>query len=102
MDDSLDGLKQLKGELGKYTDGFMPSIDCFSEAGTVADVVNDIVAKKKIDMVVMGTHGSSGLSSFLLGNHSRVMIDSLTVPLLLVPATASNVPIKKICFRYRF
>jgi len=30
------------------------------------------------------------------------MIDSLTVPLLLVPATASNVPIKKIAFATDF
>ncbi|HEY5326576.1 MAG TPA: universal stress protein, partial [Mucilaginibacter sp.] len=102
IDGSTDELKKIKIDLEQNKNGFKPLITCFNEAGTVADVVNGIIATKKIDMVVMGTHGSSGLSSFLLGNHSRMLIDSITKPLLLVPASAPETPVKKIAFATDF
>lgn len=102
MDESTDELKKLKAELSQDKDAFKPLINCYNEAGTTADVVNAIIAKKKIDMVVMGTHGSDGLSSFLLGNHSRMLIDSISKPLLLVPAQAPYTLVKKIAFATDF
>jgi nucleotide-binding universal stress UspA family protein len=102
MDGSTDELKKLKAYLGHDREGFKPPISCINEVGTVADMVEGIIAKRKIDLVVMGTHGSSGLSSFILGNHSRVMIDGITRPLLLVPASAPTTPVKKIAFATDF
>ena len=102
MDESTDELKKLKAELSKDKDAFKPLIGCYNEAGTASDVVNAVIAKKKIDLVVMGTHSSNGLSSFLLGNHSRMMIDSISKPLLLVPAQAPYARVKKIAFATDF
>ncbi len=102
MDESAEELKKLKAELSQDKDAFKPLISCYNEVGTTADVVNAIIAKKKIDMVVMGTHGSSGLSSFLLGNHSRMLIDNISKPLLIVPAQATDAPVKKIAFATDF
>jgi len=102
MDESADELRKLKAVLADDKDAFKPLISCFNEVGSTADVVNSIIAKKKIDLVVMGTHGRTGLSGFLLGNHSRMLIDSITKPLLLVPAQAPETSVKKIAFATDF
>ncbi len=102
IDESTEELKKLKAGLAHDKDAFTPLISCFNEAGTTADVVNGLIAKKNIDLVVMGTHGNSALNSFLLGNHTRILIDTITKPLLLVPAQAPGKPIEKIAFATDF
>lgn len=101
---STDELKQLKEHLehDNIKGDFVPSVTCVNELGTVVDVVNNVIAKEKVDLVIMGTHGSNGLSTFLLGNHSKDMIDAITKPLMLIPPTAPNKPIKKIAFATDF
>jgi|GEM_PF-6009922 hypothetical protein len=49
----------------------------------------------------MGTHGTGGLGTFLLGNRSRNMIDEMK-PLMLIPAASRIGPIKKIVFATDF
>ncbi|MFI5137767.1 MAG: universal stress protein [Sphingobacteriales bacterium] len=102
MNDSTDELKKLKACLEQGSKGFKPAITCFNEVGATTDVVNDVITKNKIDLVVMGTHVAGGLSSFLLGNHSRIMIDGVNKPLLLVPNLARYTPVKKIAFATDF
>ncbi len=104
LEDSNNELKCFKAHLepGLTLDGFMPSISYLNESGTVINVVNHIVESHEIDLVIIGTHGSSGLSTFLLGNHSRAMIDSAMIPLLLVPPAAAIKPVKKIAFATDF
>jgi nucleotide-binding universal stress UspA family protein len=102
IDESTEELKKLKADLAHDKDAFTPLISYFNEVGTTADVVNGLIAKKNIGLVVMGTHGRDGLSSFLLGNHTRILIDTITKPLLLVPPQAPGTPIKKIAFGVDF
>lgn len=78
--------------------GFKPTVKCISEAGALQDVIGEMVTKHDIGLIIMGTHGASGLSGFILGNHSRRMIDNTTKPLLLIPPNAKGLPVKKIAF----
>ena len=96
-------LKLLKHAL-EETDhtGFHPSVSCMNSSGTVATVVNDIVEAHKIDLIVMGTHVSGGLSQLLLGNHAENMIDSAKIPVLLVPPGAEVSACTKIAFATDF
>jgi len=103
MEGSMDQLKKLKEHLiQKDKTGFEPIVHIMNEEGLVTDRVNDIVDGNRIDMVIMGTHGSSGLSTLLLGNHARTMIDNTTKPLLLIPEAAKQKPIKKIAYATDF
>jgi nucleotide-binding universal stress UspA family protein len=104
LKESADILKLLKTELEKTinTSGFQPTMGCINEEGAVIDVINRIVAKENINMVIVGTHGSSGLSQFVMGNHTRMMINDTTRPLLLIPPTAKISPIKKVAFATDF
>ena len=104
LKDSTSALVKLKSsmEKGRNQSGFHPSIKYVSQSGILTVVVNEIIAAEKIDMVVIGTHGSSGLTTLLLGNHSRNMIDGVTSPLLLVPPAAKLLPVRKIAFATDF
>jgi nucleotide-binding universal stress UspA family protein len=102
--DSSIELTRLKKTLVKMEteSGFKPMITCMDEVGIMTDVINVIASSQKVDLIVMGTHGSGGLSTFLLGNHSRNMIDETTTPLLLIPPTAKYGAVKKIAFATDF
>ena len=102
IEGSTDELKKLKSSLTKNSEGFKPTVTYINTAGILTDVVSDICATMNIDLIVMGTHGSTGLTSFFLGNHSRNMIEYATCALLLVPPTAVLKPVKKIAFATDF
>lgn len=104
MKDSGEELKKLKKQLESSIDAanFRPEISCINEAGFVTDVVNSSVSRKEVKLVVAGTHGTNGLSEFIMGNHSNKLIEETICPLLLVPPTAAVVPIKKIAFATDF
>ncbi|MDR3695961.1 universal stress protein [Mucilaginibacter sp.] len=104
LKDSEEELKALRASLKKQNNDtdFQPSIQCENDVGAVTAVVNDIVEHQNIQMVVMATHGNNGLSQFLVGNHTRRMIDEAICPLLLVPETAAIKTVKKIAFATDF
>ena len=104
MKDSTEELVKLKSfiEKSRNKTGFQPAISYLNQTGILTDVVNQIISDKKIDLVIIGTHGSSGLTTLLLGNHSRSMIDIVNSPLLLIPPAAKLSPVKKIAFATDF
>ncbi|MBS1530753.1 MAG: universal stress protein, partial [Bacteroidetes bacterium] len=77
-------------------------VTCVTDDGQVPIVINKAVNEHDVHLVVMGMHGNAGLSGFMLGNHSRRMIDDAICPLLLVPAKAPVAPVKKIAFATDF
>lgn len=100
---STDDLKKLQTELEtKFKTGYKPAISLVNEMGGVTDVVSSIIEQHNIDMIVMGTHGNTGLSTIVLGNHSKKMINETKKPLLLVPFTAPVKPVKKIAYATDF
>jgi len=104
LKDSEEELKTLRTALQKQNNDtdFKPAVQCENDVGALSSVVNDIVAHQSIQMVVMATHGNNGLSQFLVGNHTRRMINEAICPLLLVPETCEIKPVKKIAFATDF
>jgi len=104
MEDSDNELKSLRTDLESKNnvDGFTPAVKIINETGRLTDVVNVIVKEHAVDMVIMGTHAEDGLSTLILGNHIRQMVDRTVKPLLLIPPTAAIAPVKKIAFATDF
>lgn len=75
-------------------------IDCDSyiEEGVLVDVVLDVVKKKKVDFIVMGTRGSSGLSEIFMGSNASNVIGKVTCPVIAVPEDAIFNDLKKIVY----
>ncbi len=59
-------------------------IHLFVEHGSVADGVKRFVDKKKIDLIVMGTHGSSGLKEYTVGSNAEKIVRSSKVPVIAI------------------
>ena len=52
--------------------------------GTVADELASIVANDRADLIVMGSHGATGLKKLLLGSVASTVAVSCTKPLLIL------------------
>jgi len=104
MEDSDKELKSLRTELESKnsSEGFNPPVKIINETGRLTDIVNVMVKEHQADMVIIGTHTEDGLSTLVLGNHTRQMVDCAIKPLLLIPPTAHLAPVKKIAFATDF
>jgi len=104
LKDSESELKLLKQQLEEReeTVGFNPKVTYENEVGTVLSMVKNLGHSSEAALIIIGTHGSGGLSTLLLGNHSRQLINGVHNPLLLIPPTAQIAPIKKIAFATDF
>lgn len=60
--------------------------------------INDFISEHRIDYIVMGTHGSSGMSKTKLGSFTMGIIDNISIPIIAVPAGAKAEAISHILY----
>ena len=77
----------LEDYINRVTDG-LRSDNIEAEAviryGTAADKILDFTIKKEIDLVIMATHGRSGITRWWMGSVAEKVISEATAPVLLV------------------
>jgi nucleotide-binding universal stress UspA family protein len=56
------------------------------ENGHPANVIQDLVTNEEIDLIVMSTHGRSGISRWVFGSVAEKVLRTVNAPLLLVRA----------------
>lgn len=102
--DSKNELAKLKNQLiaSGRPNTYQPEVVCVYEAGFAADVINDKASHFGANMVITGTHANDSLTTMMMGNHTRKLIEASTVPLLLVPPSAEFKPLKRIAFASDF
>jgi len=59
--------------------------------GLATQVILDFVEKNGVDIVVLSSHGRSGVSRWLLGSTADRLVRRCPVPVFLVPAVACRV-----------
>lgn len=77
---------------------FLPAISCKCEEGPVVNNVTTLERDKDILLLVAGTHSTDELTTFVLGNNCRELIDETGLPLLLVPENAQPKHLDHIIF----
>ncbi|MBM9512829.1 universal stress protein [Desulfogranum marinum] len=85
-------VKDAEQELSQIVEKTVPStveVSTHIEVGLAADAINDFAVKSKIDLIVMATHGRSGLTHFMIGSVAEKTVRKSTVPVLIVPAKAA-------------
>ena len=64
--------------------------------------INNIVKEQGIDLVVMGSHGVSGLSGLFVGSNTEKVIRTCTVPVLVIKKRSKDFNIKKAVYASDF
>ena len=60
--------------------------------------IQEIVSEHKVDMIVMGTKGASGMKEFIIGSNAEKVVRHATCPVLTVHDKVENLNIKKVAF----
>jgi nucleotide-binding universal stress UspA family protein len=68
----------------------------FVEHGSVAEGVRRFADKKKVDLIVIGTHGSSGLKEFTVGSNAEKIVRSAQVPVIAIKKFVNTTSLKSI------
>ncbi len=88
--------KRFNKILDKYnTEGVKVVFDVVF--GGVVDTMQDYVQKQSIDLIVIGSHGASGLKEYTVGSYAEKMVRDSTVPVLVIKEYFKG-PINKIVF----
>jgi nucleotide-binding universal stress UspA family protein len=58
--------------------------------GTPAEVIIEFAQEKNIDIIIMATHGRTGISRFMIGSVAEKTIRQSTIPLLVIPAASGK------------
>lgn len=62
------------------------------------DSVAEAVKENNVNLVIMGTHGASGLKKIFFGSNTTQIIDKAQVPVIAIPASYQISPIHKIAY----
>lgn len=78
-------------------------IDCQSRviSGAVCPTVVEEASRLRVDLIVMGTHGVSGLREFFIGSNAYAIIKLAQCPVLTIPPHKKWERFKKILFPVR-
>jgi len=68
------------------------SVTLEARIGAVADHIDDLAREQKVDLIVMGTHGRTGLAHLLLGSVAEGVLRRAPCPVLTTHAAAASEP----------
>jgi nucleotide-binding universal stress UspA family protein len=72
------------------------NIKGYVEIGLFTQTLNEIVKAYKVDLVVLGTKGASGLQEILIGSNAATAIKNVITPIIVVPKNAKTHEVKNI------
>lgn len=66
-----------------------PGVNCEPQllTGNMLDVLLAFCKEEKVQLIIMGTHGASGLAETIVGSNAAALIGQSPIPVLAVPAT---------------
>ncbi len=99
--ESLEELKtRIVGSNKDSSGNDLFSTEAVVSQGLVVEETLSMIKDFKIDIVVMGTHGSSGITELILGSNTASIIEKSPVPVLAIPHNTGLREIRKIVYAY--
>jgi len=99
--ENLESLSKKIIDANKSTDGKnLFTTEAIVTQGLVVDEILSLIDDFKIDLVVMGTHGASGISELILGSNTASVIEKSPVPVLAIPQNAIYKGISNVVYAY--
>jgi nucleotide-binding universal stress UspA family protein len=94
-------LIRLKETIEKST-FLSPNIEPVTKRGFVYKEIIETVEELNIDLVVMGSKGTSTLEEYLIGTNVEKIIQTVSCPVLVIPAVQTNFLLKNLVFASGF
>jgi nucleotide-binding universal stress UspA family protein len=91
-------LKAISEEIMILSNNRLAACSYLLKSGKVVDVLTEIAATEKFDMIVIGTTGHSALERKYLGAKARKIINEARCSVMVVPENATFHGIKKIVY----
>ena len=98
-DASLSALRSATAGNFTQASGAGVGVDVFLEVGSPAALILDKAASLPADLIVMGTHGTSGFQHLMLGSVTERVLRKAVCPVLTVPPRAhatSQIPFSRL------
>ncbi|GMN11759.1 universal stress protein [Croceitalea sp. MTPC9] len=97
--ESEKGLERLLEILKLHHDNSRHSYHTISEFDFLSEAIKKIIAKKDIDMVVMGTQGATGAKGVIFGSNTVLAMERIReCPILAVPEGFRFSPLQELVF----
>ncbi|MBI1316236.1 hypothetical protein GC167_05175 [bacterium] len=98
----LDALREsseagLK-ELAKRIEGRGVVFVTESKLGNPISVSRELVRREKVDLLILGTRGASGIEEVLIGSNAAAILHAVDCPVLAIPSHSKPEPIQDIAF----
>jgi nucleotide-binding universal stress UspA family protein len=93
-------MKVFLDDLMEFENGKFNSIDISSQVklGFLKDITLELAQNEKIDLIVMGTRGASGIKKALIGSNTSNLINESNIPVLAVPENSVFKGLDRIVF----
>jgi len=76
--------------------------DLFTSQGDLVEEIKKLVNEIEFDLIIMGTHGASGLKQYTIGSNTQQIMRNVDVPVLVVKHAEKDVYFKNIVFLSTF
>lgn len=96
--DVKESLQTLVKKIDSISINIKHSFITHAEYGFLIDAIKDKVAKNKIDLIIMGTKGASGIKEVIIGSNTGDVITRVKCPVLVVPEKAVYIKPREIAF----
>ncbi|MFN3403518.1 MAG: universal stress protein [Cytophagaceae bacterium] len=97
-DEIKDNLEGLCRDLAKENFGKEVDYEFVVKKGLFLDTISSVVKEKRIDMIVMGTDGASGLKDLLGSTFSESVAQKVVCPVLIIPGSTAFKRVSRIVY----
>jgi nucleotide-binding universal stress UspA family protein len=93
-EDSEKALEAFRSRLAEFAGNIQ--LDTLNEYGSIADGLDDVCKKTQAGLIVMGITGGGIIEEKLIGSNTVSVANHTSVPVIIVPATATFTKVEEI------
>jgi len=88
----------LLAEVNKMNKGGKPVKHAIEQGVSFVDTVAKFANKNKSNLIIMGTHGASGLKKVVMGSNTVSMLEASSIPVLAIPPDVTFKKLKSVVY----
>lgn len=95
-----EGQKALEA-LGKKMEDDGYRVATLVKQGFISDEINNVIKEEKVDYIVMGSHGASGILEKLVGSTAAYVMEQAECPSFIIPHSYKMKEINRVAFAHQ-